>query len=255
MKKFRKLIPALCMLLVSALFVGTSTYAWFSMNSSVQATDMMVKAKSNARYLLIGDNQEKAAGTAKTDKDGNALTSEHAALYATTGNTNQTCYPTAYYTAVGELNGHATEAGKWYTTTSDRHDTAVSGNAEITKVEEGDKDYMLTYKMYLTLTNDSEDYTGRLKVTSAFTGSDEAVKAMVVIGNEKHIVDSKNTEFTTTNNVTLTATTAVEVTVYMYVDGNSTNVNSNYFNAEATKNKLTGNLSVQFDLAPASVAP
>ena len=27
MKKFRKLIPALCMLLVSALFVGTSTYA------------------------------------------------------------------------------------------------------------------------------------------------------------------------------------------------------------------------------------
>lgn len=255
MKKFRKLIPALCMLLVSALFVGTSTYAWFSMNSSVQATNMMVKAKSNARYLLIGDNQEKAAGTAKTDNANNPLTSEHAALYATTDNANQTCYPTAYYTEKGTLNEHATEAGKWYTTTSDRHDTAVSGKADITEVKQGDGNYMLTYKMYLTLTNDSEDYTGKLKVTPAFTNNDAAVKAMVVIGDEKHIVDNTITAFTTTNDVTLTATTAVEVTVYVYVDGNSTNVNSNFFNAEGTKNKLTGNLSVQFDLVPAPVAP
>lgn len=53
MKKFRKLIPALCMLLVSALFVGTSTYAWFSMNKEVSAANMQITAKSADPYLQI----------------------------------------------------------------------------------------------------------------------------------------------------------------------------------------------------------
>lgn len=56
MKKFRKLIPALCMLLVSALFVGTSTYAWFSMNKEVTATNMSVTAKADTPFLQIRAN-------------------------------------------------------------------------------------------------------------------------------------------------------------------------------------------------------
>ena len=248
MKKFRKLIPALCMLLVSALFVGTSTYAWFSMNTHVAATNMQVKAKSNATYLLIGDDSTKAAN-AKIDAAGNKLTNTHEAKYDTVGNTTYECYPTAYYATVGTLNGHDTAADKWYTTTSDDQDAAVSGNAAITAVDEGDKDYMLTYKMYLTLSTDSEDYTGKLKVTPTFTDNDAAVKAMVVIGNEKNIVDNQTTDFTTTEDVTIKASTVVEVTVYVYVDGNSTNVNSTFFNT--SKEKLAGNLQLQFDLVNA----
>ena len=67
MKKFRKLIPALCMLLVSALFVGTSTYAWFSMNKTVTATDMKVTAKSDNIYLQIKQADATAADWATTD--------------------------------------------------------------------------------------------------------------------------------------------------------------------------------------------
>lgn len=247
MKKFRKLIPALCMLLVSALFVGTSTYAWFSMNTHVTATNMQVKAKSNATYLLIGDDSANAVN-AKTDAAGNKLTNTHAAKYTTVGNATYECYPTAYYATVGTLNGHATEADKWYTTTSNKQDVAVSGSAAITAVDQGNKDYMLTYKMYLTLSTDSEDYTGKLKVTPTFTDNDAAIKAMVVIGDEKNIVDNTTSDFTTTEDVTITASTIVEVTVYVYVDGNSQNVNSAYFNGADTKDKLTGNLQLQFDL-------
>lgn len=54
MKKFRKLIPALCMLLVAALFVGTSTYAWFSMNKTVTATNMQIKAQVNTQLMIKG---------------------------------------------------------------------------------------------------------------------------------------------------------------------------------------------------------
>ena len=55
----KKLIPALCMLLVATALLGTSTYAWFSMNTQVKATGMQVKAVTNANlYIeegLIGD--------------------------------------------------------------------------------------------------------------------------------------------------------------------------------------------------------
>lgn len=40
----KKLIPALCMLLVAACLMGTSTYAWFSANKNVTASGMSVKA-------------------------------------------------------------------------------------------------------------------------------------------------------------------------------------------------------------------
>ena len=53
MKKFKKLIPALCMLLVSAVMLGSTTFAWFSMNNTVTATGMEVAAKSDELFLAI----------------------------------------------------------------------------------------------------------------------------------------------------------------------------------------------------------
>ena len=53
MKKFKKLIPALCMLLVSAVMLGSTTFAWFSMNTTVTASGMKVEAKSDAKFLQI----------------------------------------------------------------------------------------------------------------------------------------------------------------------------------------------------------
>ncbi|MBO4468359.1 MAG: hypothetical protein J5766_03570, partial [Clostridia bacterium] len=53
--KMKKLIPALCMLLVSAILLGTSTYAWFSMSTEVSATGMEVTAVSDAIFLEISN--------------------------------------------------------------------------------------------------------------------------------------------------------------------------------------------------------
>ena len=52
MKKALKLIPALAMLLVSAILVSTTTYAWFSMNNKVTVTGMQVKTKVNSNLLI-----------------------------------------------------------------------------------------------------------------------------------------------------------------------------------------------------------
>ena len=56
MTKFKKIIPALCMLLISAVLMGTSTYAWFSMNTQVSVKGMKVTANSTNLFLQISSS-------------------------------------------------------------------------------------------------------------------------------------------------------------------------------------------------------
>ncbi|MBO4217677.1 MAG: hypothetical protein J5940_07005 [Clostridia bacterium] len=58
MKKTLKLIPALVMLLVSAILVSTTTYAWFSMNNRVTVTGMTVRTKVSSNLLISEDTAE-----------------------------------------------------------------------------------------------------------------------------------------------------------------------------------------------------
>ncbi len=52
MKKMRKIIPALAMLLISAVMMSTASFAWFSMNTNVTASGMSVKAKSDGGLAI-----------------------------------------------------------------------------------------------------------------------------------------------------------------------------------------------------------
>ena len=47
----KKLIPAICMLLISACMFGTSTFAWFSMNNTVTVSGMEVTAVADGDDL------------------------------------------------------------------------------------------------------------------------------------------------------------------------------------------------------------
>lgn len=53
MKLTKKLIPAIAMLMFSAVMLVTSSFAWFSMNKEVSATGMSVKAQGKQIYLQI----------------------------------------------------------------------------------------------------------------------------------------------------------------------------------------------------------
>ncbi len=55
MKNTRKLIPALAMLLVSAILMSSSSFAWFSMNDSVTATGMAIKATTEGSIVISND--------------------------------------------------------------------------------------------------------------------------------------------------------------------------------------------------------
>jgi hypothetical protein len=54
----RKLIPAIGMLTVSAMMLSSSTYAWFTMNKTVEVTGMELRTKVGANLLICSDNVE-----------------------------------------------------------------------------------------------------------------------------------------------------------------------------------------------------
>ena len=58
MKLTRKLIPAFVMLLVSAVLMSTASFAWFSMNETVEATGMKVTADAEFIFLEIKGTED-----------------------------------------------------------------------------------------------------------------------------------------------------------------------------------------------------
>ena len=57
MKMTRKLIPALAMLLVSAIMLSTASFAWFASNNKVTAQDMTVTVQTTASFLEISSEE------------------------------------------------------------------------------------------------------------------------------------------------------------------------------------------------------
>ena len=68
--KSRKLILAVCLLLISATMLGTASFAWFSMNTEVSVDGIEVEAYSDALFLEIAnENTNNAFDTTTTIGD------------------------------------------------------------------------------------------------------------------------------------------------------------------------------------------
>lgn len=229
MKKFRKLIPALCMLLVSALFVGTSTYAWFSMNKTVTANNMQITAKSDNMYLLISKDNTTAPAIqaeAKTEVDLAANTALYpAALKTATTNPFTDADDNWWYaqaaakTAAAKKDGTEVKFGEANSTKSG----AVA--ADTTTFSER----VLKKTVYLTLSEGSAPSTALNVKIDNFTdsiGNANATKVVVATADKALYFDKANA---TTAQVlaaagTLTADKVLTVNIYIYFDGENTDV-------------------------------
>ena len=69
MRKYFKLVPALCMLLISAVLLGTSTFAWFSMNTRVSVDNIQITAKVDSVFLQIENIDGESSNDVKTQAD------------------------------------------------------------------------------------------------------------------------------------------------------------------------------------------
>ena len=74
----KQLAAAIAMVLVAAIALGSSTYAWFVSNNTVDATVSSIQAQSNAAFLTIDNENTMAGAGTHTDV---TLTSNPVALY------------------------------------------------------------------------------------------------------------------------------------------------------------------------------
>ncbi len=201
MKKFKKLIPAICMLLVSAIILGGSTFAWFSMNDKVTATGMSVTAKTNTKFLVISASDTLGTLTGLNTNATGADKLEVLNGYGmTVGSSKNYVYPVAYTTAdttkVNVLNADGktvtektVNAKTWYTAHSPKYNSVTGGiiaekdnvvtnfkqlkeSIDAGNLKTGENrsdslgDYALKYLVYIGLAKDSETVTGTMTVTA-----------------------------------------------------------------------------------------
>ena len=229
MKKFKKLIPALCMLLVSAVLVGTSTYAWFSMNDQVTATGLSVTAKTDQHYLIISE-------TATTVEALHGLTAKESKTVTLTANGDvQPCVPAA--TVVDATT--AAKVAKWGYAVSD-DPSNVNASATTTALEKFDG-YVVRKTVYMTLVENSVNVNGltaqvaiaaansktitAAKVLLAVSTGDDA--AVTAVENGAHIFGTTNTTAVDLNTGVITANTLVKVDIYIYLDGTDASIYTN----------------------------
>lgn len=99
----KKLIASICMLLLTGTLLGTSTYAWFSMNSQVSATGMQIEAVAEDGILIINELDADAAENWKV---------------STTA---------SYHTAVGLAPISSANLTDWFHNSSDDQNDAKAG--------------------------------------------------------------------------------------------------------------------------------
>ncbi len=229
MKKFKKLIPALCMLLVSAVMLGSTTFAWFSMNTTVTASNMQVQAKADQVYLQIKEK------TGTFTPNGN-----HTSVPSTVA--KKSLLPTNVYKTFDETAPETFTGGKdfvWvsnYSIDADKSDKAGSYTNVTPQVDS----YALKFEYTIRLRPDTGATVapGKLKVTavefeneSATSGLKGAVSVLVVCGDYSAVYKQTTTTGTFTKSAgdealsaaAFASTDGTDVAVYVFFDGDNAN--------------------------------
>ena len=267
MKKFTtKLLMSIIAVAFAFVALGTSTYAWFSMNTTVTATGMEVGAKSNSTYLLIntGDNDtvsEIRTGNLTTvsvavanentlvlpskPKEASEIAADGVEINATS--IGQGKYFAYGATAVTDATTAAV-AANWYTATSHKPGQALNfqdGN-DFHSLSDNDATYLFSKyvikkTVYLTLAEGSNDAyhltvtpTITLKETDpAQTATDiTAVRVLVAVGTQTATLSTTSGEqdlYTADTDNVLSATNGTVLTadIYIYYDGSQSVVTTN----------------------------
>lgn len=250
-RKSKIIIPALGMLLLSTAASITGTVAWFAANNIVNVNAMTVTANSDTAYLLIGNED---ANTVSLVQSGKATT-------VTAKNATSSLLPAAHetlatnvgYSTIEATSGSPVKYSNWYYGYS--ADPAASDlNTETKSYVASDKfdKYVLLNKFYVCTAVGSNQMTDlRVNNLTVTTAGDSAVKTIVAssTANEEFAASATGDR---TNPVhlasTVTDSALVELRVYIYWDGNDTDV---YTNGIADLKDTSVSFSLIADIAAA----
>lgn len=152
----KKLFIAVLTLGLALIASVGSTYAWFSMNKTVTASGMKVKAVAEGSIVITSTSSLPATGTKATDY--NFADSSATALYASTHDADYATYSTGLK--------HVSNAENVNPETGVAKNSTASLSYEV--ATNGDKVYYKDYSIYLA--GDGQEFTGQ-DITVTLSGS------------------------------------------------------------------------------------
>ncbi len=247
----KKLIPALCLLLVTAVMMGTSTFAWFSMNDTVSASGMSVKAVNYSGTLIIGTDTEEGAPSVTS------LRATYSPAVALTGGLKNLS-PAAVKSDVEDLKIETLETkANWYYEIGADID-ASAGTGEAAEIPSFDG-YVAKYNLYVCVAAGSAEMTDlTANVTiQADEGAQNVRKATrVIVATSQAGEEFSDNSEKQTGTVTLWDSikpddeNPVKLVVYVYIDGNDDAVFTN--NAD---NLASTTIQIELKATPATAEP
>ena len=210
MKKTRKLIPALAMLLLSAVLMSTASFAWFSMNTTVAVEGMTVQAEVKQTFLLISKDSDEpadiqAAGTTKVTATNGTDISVYPAM-VTPGSTTDELLTFQYY------------KGKDYN----------NGSADGAAVNVGKSDqYVLKHTYYITVAKNAPAASNIVVtgVTISGTNAPAGVAIATAYAVDNYTANSTaESRIILSGDMTITDSTVLTVHVYVYINGEDSSV-------------------------------
>ena len=214
-KTSRKLFAAVASLGLAVAATVGSTYAWFSMNQSVTATGMTVKAVASSTLLI-----SKSSSTISTEG-------------ATKGKLETGLSTQSYTAAASALKPASTVDGtNWFTAEAQESNASTAKTGSYAAVTSGLENYRLQSTMYLQTFDSSKpiaaEYTAstqKLVVESiTVTGGDStdlsnAFRALIVCDSTKIFVAPTRTAAITNQGVTAVAPSKSELSTKATVSG------------------------------------
>ncbi len=262
----KKLFSAICMTLVAASMFASSTFAWFSLNTTVKATDMQVTAKSDNTYLLISSTKESASDIQTENSTTATLTVNEAEAkvfpcapalgdtevgYLTTS--GKTVDGSPITTAGVKVNNTATAAAatNWYTANALASNAAAIDSSSAKQLTNF-TGYVIERTVYLTVAKGA-NAANELTVTPTFTqknGGEDITAARALITTSDGgfaVLNSSSVATSIQGSSNITDSTVITVNIYIYYDGNDVKVFTN------NKEKLKGaDLELKFDVKAVS---
>ena len=258
----KQLAAAIAMVVVAAIALGSSTYAWFVTNNTVKATTSQISAQSNAAFMKIKYN----ATAVTSDLTADVATLASKALYpaqwknnfdasGTTTGTKVYQFETAYGTNPTQT-GYTMDASTLKAVGDPA--TAVSADyavANVFNISSKGTD-LLNLKVAGATILTSDTITGETS-DAGNTHLDNALRVLVVCGtnwvlcNKSGVIlDSEGRTSgddlgmfgatASSNTQTVTHDADTQVTMYVYYDGNDTEIYSNNLpNLEAASSRIT----------------
>ena len=251
----KQLAAAIAMVCVAAVALGSSTYAWFVSNNQVKATTSTISAQSNAAFMYIRDEKEESKNlTADTSsvtstalypahwvtaKEGNYATVDIGEFYTAYGTTADDGTMVAKTLKIVEANADSTTKGSPADAVTAQY--AVKNTFFI-----GSKGTELSDLVVTAASLKNEDGSDS---TSENADLDSALRILITCGDNWVLCDKDSILASNANNTThkladKVSSTETEVNIYVFYDGDDTQVNTN--NLPDLK-KAYKNITVQFD--------